>query len=117
MVEKFPALQLYFIHSSALHLRSTGLLTLVLVLCQFKRGLTYSNLIPPDCFSGNEPAPQQTHVFFLFCPTVFQVMVQPHNRHMSFSVYITALSLSDTICLLNSKFFYNSEYFMVLSKQ
>ena len=51
---------------------------------------------------------------------VFQVMVQPHNRHMSFSVYISALSISDTISLLNSKFLTNLEsikYFIMLSKQ
>ena len=35
---------------------------------------------------------------------VFQVMVQGHNRHMSFSAYIAALAVSDTIVLLNGEY-------------
>ena len=31
---------------------------------------------------------------------IFQVMVQPRNRNMSFSWYISALAVSDTIALL-----------------
>ena len=27
-------------------------------------------------------------------------MIQPHNRHMSFSLYISALAVTDTIALL-----------------
>ena len=30
-------------------------------------------------------------------------MIQPHNRHMSFSVYISALAVADTAALLNGK--------------
>ena len=33
-------------------------------------------------------------------------MVQPHNRHMSFSLYISALAESDTIVLLVGKNIY-----------
>ena len=37
----------------------------------------------------------------------FQVMMQPHNRHMSFSLYISALTVSDTVVLLiGNKYFY-----------
>ena len=32
-----------------------------------------------------------------------QVMIQPHNRQMSFSVYISALAVADTTVLLNGK--------------
>ena len=35
----------------------------------------------------------------------FQVMVQPHNRHMSFSLYILALAVTDSVTLLVSKYF------------
>ena len=35
---------------------------------------------------------------------VFQVMLQAHNRHMSFSAYIAALAVSDTIVLLNGEY-------------
>ena len=31
-------------------------------------------------------------------------MMQPHNRHVPFSVYISALAVSDNIVLLNGKF-------------
>ena len=31
---------------------------------------------------------------------IFQVMVQRHNRHMSFSLYISVLAITDTISLL-----------------
>ena len=30
---------------------------------------------------------------------LLQVMIQPHNRHASFSLYIAALALSDTVVL------------------
>ena len=33
-------------------------------------------------------------------PDSFQVMIQHHNREMSFSFYIAALAVSDTITLL-----------------
>ena len=34
-------------------------------------------------------------------------MMQPHNRHMSFSLYISALAVSDTVVLLiGNKYFY-----------
>ena len=32
-------------------------------------------------------------------------MIQKHNRHMSFSVYISALAVSDTFVLVNGKAF------------
>ena len=32
-----------------------------------------------------------------------QVMIQPHNRHMSFSLYIAALAVSDTAALLSGE--------------
>ena len=32
-------------------------------------------------------------------------MIQPHNRHMSFSLYISALSVTDTIVLVNGNYF------------
>ena len=35
-------------------------------------------------------------IFVLF----FQVMIQAHNLRMSFSLYISALAVTDTICLL-----------------
>ena len=50
---------------------------------------------------------QSRHVFllhsYLLCAIlsiIFQVMVQRHNRHMSFSLYISALAVNDTIALL-----------------
>ena len=33
-----------------------------------------------------------------------QVMIQSHNRHMSFSLYICALAIADTAALLNGKY-------------
>ena len=30
-------------------------------------------------------------------------MIQPHNRHMSFSLYIAALAVSDTAALLSGE--------------
>ena len=35
--------------------------------------------------------------------SLFQVMVQPHNRHMSFSIYISVLAVADTVVLLGGK--------------
>ena len=32
--------------------------------------------------------------------------MQPHNRTVSFSLYISALAVSDTICVLVGKLFY-----------
>ena len=34
---------------------------------------------------------------------VFQVMIQKHNRHLSISLYISALAVTDTIALLTGK--------------
>ena len=34
---------------------------------------------------------------------LFQVMIQPHNRQMSFSLYISALAVSDTMAVLICK--------------
>ena len=31
-------------------------------------------------------------------------MVQPHNRHISFSLYISVLAVSDTIALITGKY-------------
>ena len=42
---------------------------------------------------------------FSFLSLHFQVMVQPHNRHMSMSLYIAALSISDTFSLLVGKMY------------
>ena len=36
-------------------------------------------------------------IYLIFCS---QVMMQKHNRHMSFSLYISILAVTDTICLL-----------------
>ena len=36
--------------------------------------------------------------------SMFQVMIQHHNRHMSISYYISALAVTDTIALLIGKF-------------
>ena len=33
----------------------------------------------------------------------YQVMIQKHNRQMSFSLYISALAVSDTFFLLNGE--------------
>ena len=33
-----------------------------------------------------------------------QVMIQSHNRHMSFSLYICALAVADTIVILVGKY-------------
>ena len=41
----------------------------------------------------------------------FQVMVQRHNRHMSFSLYISTLAVTDTVVLICG------EYFIVFHKQ
>ena len=51
-------------------------------------------------------APKVIHLpFSLFkIPDIFfQVMVQKHNRQMSFSFYISALAVSDTVVLLGGK--------------
>ena len=32
---------------------------------------------------------------------IFQVMIQKQNSHMSFSLYISALAVSDTVSLIN----------------
>ena len=37
----------------------------------------------------------------------FQVMIQPHNRQMSFSLYISALAVSDTVVLIMGKIVLN----------
>ena len=42
---------------------------------------------------------------FSFLSLHFQVMVQPHNRHMSMSLYIAALAISDTFSLLVGKMY------------
>ena len=34
----------------------------------------------------------------------FQVMVQKHNRHMSMSLYISSLAVSDSVALVVGKF-------------
>ena len=34
---------------------------------------------------------------------ILQVMIQPHNRHMSISLYISVLAVADTIALLLGK--------------
>ena len=36
-------------------------------------------------------------------PIYFQVMIQPHNRRLSFSLYICALSVVDTMVLLTGE--------------
>ena len=43
------------------------------------------------------------NIFFLFYYNQFQVMVQRHNRHMSFSMYISVLAVSDTVTLTIDK--------------
>ena len=40
--------------------------------------------------------------FYFECD--FQVMIQPHNRHMSFSVYICVLSVADTVSLIIGRY-------------
>ena len=40
-------------------------------------------------------------------------MIQPHNRHMSFSLYISALALSDTIAVINGELWTNNVYFVL----
>ena len=35
---------------------------------------------------------------------MLQVMIQPHNRKMSFSLYMSALAVADTIVVLTGKF-------------
>ena len=44
-----------------------------------------------------------TYIFSILFTYFFQVMIQPHNRHMSFSLYISALAVADTTVLLNGK--------------
>ena len=43
-----------------------------------------------------------------------QVMMQPHNRRMPFSLYISALAVSDTVVLLNGEFIFLPEDFSML---
>ena len=38
-----------------------------------------------------------------------QVMLQPHNRRMPFSLYISALAVTDTVVLLNGEFIFLPE--------
>ena len=52
-------------------------------------------------------------------PYIFQVMIQPHNLYMSFSIYIVMLAVVDTITLLIGKYclvlsFCGAEYFYEL---
>ena len=44
-------------------------------------------------------------------------MIQPHNRHMSFSLYIAALAVSDTAALLCGKSNVNVENYNLISKK
>ena len=44
-----------------------------------------------------------------------QVMIQPHNRHMSFSLYISALAVSDTAALLSGESNFNVEIYNLVS--
>ena len=37
---------------------------------------------------------------------IFQVMIQPHNRKISFSLYISALAVADTIVVVSGKISY-----------
>ena len=43
----------------------------------------------------------------------FQVMLQKHNRNMSFSMYICALAVADIVTLIYGKFLLNCEQFYV----
>ena len=43
------------------------------------------------------------YIFLSIFNCFFQVMIQPQNRQMSFSVYTSALAVSDTTTLLNGK--------------
>ena len=52
--------------------------------------------------------PQDLHQRYFIsckCSYSFQVMVQKHNRQMSFSLYISALAVSDSIILITGWFF------------
>ena len=40
---------------------------------------------------------------FIYFPSSMQVMMQPQNRDMSFSLYISSLAVSDTIAMLIGK--------------
>ena len=44
--------------------------------------------------------------------SLFQIMMQKYNHHMSFSLYVSALAISDTFALLIS-----TNYTMILGKQ
>ena len=40
-------------------------------------------------------------------------MIQPHNKHMSFSLYISASAVADTIVLLNGNNYFNNKFFSI----
>ena len=46
----------------------------------------------------------------------FQVMIQKHNRHMSFSLYISALAVSDTVALISGTFISTSNCWIYKSE-
>ena len=50
---------------------------------------------------------------FSFLSLYFQVMVQPHNRHMSMSLYIAALDISDTFSLLVGKTHWSTHFWLI----
>ena len=47
---------------------------------------------------------------FTYYFLISQVMIQPHNRQMSFSLYICALAVSDTIVVLTGKSIHTSVF-------
>ena len=53
-------------------------------------------------------------ILSIFSCHIFQVMVQSHNRRMSFSLYISALAVTDTVVLLCGKLL--SEFLFSLFK-
>ena len=50
------------------------------------------------------------HYLLCILNILFEVMVQRHNRHMSFSLYISALAVSDTVALLIGEYRAKNNY-------
>ena len=65
-------------------------------------------VLMPFCFYMGEPLIPILLILSILCfvePWIInKVMMQPHNRQMSFSLYISALAVSDTMVVLTGKF-------------
>ena len=82
-----------------------------------------SPLYQPRKSTSNFPKDEDIYTGFILNDFIFevsdinfQVMVQRHNRHMSFSLYISALAVTDTVVLICGEYFmaFNQKKFQKL---